>query len=144
MNFKISEAIFGTRPPVNRPNPQILEVLKEEGIRKLISKHYDLLRVSPIKELFPEDDEEFLEAKKNSADFFIQILGGPDYFNQNRGHPMMVRRHQAFKITPYARKVWLECYIEVLKDLELADELKQSYWDYIDIFSIWMINSRED
>lgn len=47
---------------------------------------------------------------------FIQICGGPKYFNENRGAPMMVARHQPFKITPKTRMVWLECYIEVLKN----------------------------
>lgn len=144
MEFKISEAIFGVRPEVTKPNPKFLEVLGEDGIRDLISKHYDLLKVSSIKDLFPTDDKEFAQAKVNSADFFIQICGGPSYFNQNRGNPMMVKRHAPFKITPNARRVWLECYIEILKDLDIEDSLKQSFWNYIDIFSIWMINSVQD
>lgn len=112
-------------------------------MREIISRHYDLLRVSKIKDMFPQDDAEFEQAKINSADFFIQICGGVDYFNQHRGNPMMVKRHAPFKITPNARVVWLECYIEILKDLDMPDDLKQSFWNYLDIFSMWMINSNE-
>ena len=144
MEFKISEAIFGTRPAVEKPSLKFLETIKEDGLREIISKHYDLLRQSSIKDLFPQDDEEFEQAKINSADFFIQICGGPDYFNQHRGNPMMVKRHAPFKITPKARRVWLECYIEILKDLDIPEDLKKSFWNYLDIFSMWMINSPED
>ena len=144
MEFKISEAIFGTRPAVEKPSLKFLETIKEDGLREIISKHYDLLRQSSIKDLFPQDDEEFEQAKVNSADFFIQICGGPAYFNQSRGAPMMFIRHEPFKITPSARKVWLECYIEVLEKLDLNEDLKRSFWDYLDIFSIWMLNTPED
>ena len=144
MQFTITQAQVGTRPPVVKPDPKVLQFLKEEGMRKLISDHYDLLRISNIKGLFPPTDEGFALAKQHSADFFIQICGGPDYFNQNRGAPMMAVRHQPFKITPEARKVWLESYITVLTNLDMPEDLKQSFWNYLDIFSIWMMNTQED
>ncbi|RBQ29004.1 globin domain-containing protein [Aliarcobacter vitoriensis] len=144
MNYNITQAQFGVRPPVTKPSPRFLEVLQEDGLRQLVSNHYDILRTSQIKDMFPQDDEAFALAKQHSADFFIQICGGPDYFNQNRGAPMMVGRHQPFKITPKARLVWLDSYKQVLENLELEDELKQSFWNYIDVFSIWMINTPQD
>lgn len=143
MQFNITQAQVGTRPPVTKPNPKVLEFLGEEGMRKLVSDHYDLLRQSDIKGLFPPSDEGFALAKQHSADFFIQICGGPDYFNQNRGAPMMGARHQPFRITPSARKVWLESYAIVLSQLDMPEELKESYWNYLDIFSIWMMNTPE-
>lgn len=144
MQFNISQAQFGIRPSVTLPNPEFLKVLGEEGIRKLISDHYDLIKQSSIYEIFPQDEKEFEQAKINSSDFFIQICGGKKYFNENRGAPMMVARHQPFKITPKTRIVWLECYIEVLKKLDIDENLLKSFWNYLDIFSIWMINSKED
>ena len=144
MQFTITEAPMGIRPPVVKPDPKVLEFLGEEGMRKLISDHYDLLRQSDIKGLFPPTDEGFALAKQHSADFFIQICGGPDYFNQNRGAPRMVGRHHPFKITPNARKIWLESYIIILNKLDMPDDLKQSFWNYLDIFSIWMVNTPQD
>lgn len=144
MQFTITQAQLGQRPPVVKPDPKVLSFLGEEGMRKLISNHYDLLRQSNIKGLFPPTDEGFELAKKHSADFFIQICGGPDYFNQNRGAPMMAGRHSAFKITPEARMIWLESYIKVLEPIDMPDDLKQSFWNYLDIFSIWMVNTPQD
>ncbi len=144
MQFTITQAQLGTRPPVVKPDPKVLQFLGEDGMRNLISSHYDLLRQSNIKGLFPPTDEGFEMAKKHSADFFIQICGGPDYFNQSRGAPMMAGRHAAFKITPEARNIWLESYIIVLSALDMPDDLKLSFWNYLDIFSIWMMNTPND
>jgi hemoglobin len=144
MEFNISYAPFGTRPQVKTPDKRFLEVMGEEGIRKLISDHYDLIKQSSIYEIFPQDDEEFEQAKINSSDFFIQICGGRKYFNENRGAPMMFVRHQPFKITPKARVVWLECYIPLLQKLDIDEDILKSFWDYLDIFSIWMINTQDD
>ncbi|MFV0562472.1 globin [Malaciobacter mytili] len=144
MQFTITPAQVGTRPPVLLPTPQFLELLKEEGIRKLVSDHYDLLRQSNIKGLFPPTDEGFALAKEHSADFFIQICGGPKYFNEKRGAPMMAARHSPFKINQEARRIWLESYAMVLAPLQIPEEVKKSFWNYIDIFSIWMMNSMEN
>lgn len=141
IDFKITEATKGSRPNITLPHRGILEFLKEEGVRKLVSDHYNKLRTSSIKHLFPTEEVMFEAAKKNSADFFVQILGGPTYYNENRGNPMLVRRHNPFSINADARKVWLGFYQELLPELGLPDELLSSYWNYLEQFSIWMINT---
>jgi len=44
MQFNISQAQFGVRPSVTLPNPEFLKVVGEDGLRKIISDHYDLIR----------------------------------------------------------------------------------------------------
>jgi hemoglobin len=141
MNFEISEYFPGVRPRVTMPDPQMFLLLKEEGMRKMVSDFYDLLVESEIKELFPKNPIVLEKAKEHSADFFIQICKGPDYFNQNRGKPQLNRRHLPFKITNEGRIVWLSCYKSVLEKLELPENVIQSYWNYLDVFSKWMVNS---
>ncbi len=144
MNFDITYAPFGTRPPVTKPSPSFLAEVTEEGMRKLISKHYDSIKESDIYPLFPQDDAEFEQAKLNSSDFFIQICGGPAYFNAHRGAPMMAKRHAPFAITPKARETWLKLYIPLLEELleqGVSEESVKSFWNYLDIFSIWMTNT---
>lgn len=143
MDFHISQYEFGHRPPVTIPSPEILKILKEEGIRQMVSDHYDLLSKSEIKHLFPRIEEALDKAKQRSSDFFIQICGGHPYFNENRGKPMLARRHAPFTITPEARNVWLDCYRQVLSRLDLPAELKKSFWDYLNVFSFWMVNTNE-
>ena len=84
MQFTITQAPLGARPPVVKPDPKVLQFLGEDNMRNLISSHYDLLRQSNIKGLFPPTDEGFEMAKKHSADFFIQIWY-PSYKNSKIG-----------------------------------------------------------
>ena len=141
MELKISEYKSGERPDIRRPSHEMYRILEEEGIRELVSEHYELLKNSLIKDLFPENEAGLGKAKKNAADFFVQICGGPMYFNKNRGRPMMYKRHLPHKITPGARKVWLECYRDVLLKRNLPEEVMLSFWNYLDAFSKWMVNS---
>ena len=143
MDFSINQYEFGQRPAVTIPSPEILRVLNEEGIRRMVSDHYDLLSQSEIKHLFPRIEEALDKAKQRSSDFFIQICGGHPYFNENRGKPMLAKRHAPFKITPEARIVWLDCYRQVLAKLDLPLELKESFWNYLNVFSFWMVNTKE-
>ena len=144
MQPEIQQYPFGARPDVTRPNPEFLTFMGEDGIHKLVNRHYDLMHESSIAHLFPTDKEEFEAAKKRSADFFIQICGGPDYFNQNRGKPALIRRHAPFAIDAAGRQVWLECYHQALLEFDIPKHLFNSFWDYIQVFSAWMINSKKD
>ena len=144
MNFTINEYEFGQRPAVTLPSSQFLELMTETGIRKMVSDHYDLLSKSEAKHLFPKIEEALDKAKQRSSDFFIQICGGHPYFNENRGKPMLAGRHAPFAINKKARIVWLNCYIEVLSKLNLPEEVIQSFWDYLNVFSFWMVNTQND
>jgi len=145
MNLEITYAQFGVRPPVQKPIPEFLLEMTEKGLRKLISDHYDAIKKSDIYFLFPQDDAEFEKAKMHSSDFMIQICGGPAYFNTNRGAPQMVGRHAPFAIDAKARERWLELYkplIEELKESGVTETSLYSFWGYLNIFSIWMINTQ--
>ncbi len=145
MNLKISYAQFGVRPPVTKPIPEFLIEVKEEGMREMISKHYELIKESEIAFLFPMDADDFEKAKVHAGDFFIQICGGPAYFNENRGAPQMIGRHAPFRINARAREVWLELYKPLIMELEDAGVTEKSllsFWNYLDIFSLWMINTK--
>jgi len=153
MNFSTSSLDFSITPytagidrPVSKPNPAFLSEIGEEEMRNLLDRFYMKLFESPIKELFPKDREEMKKAGQTSADFFIQICGGKPYFNQKRGMPQMRKRHAPFTITPEARLHWLIAYEEALEPIieqKLSTEENiQSFWNYIDIFSQWMINSK--
>lgn len=145
LKLEITPGQLGVRPPVTKPHPGFLYEVGEERFRKLVNDHYELIRNSDIAFLFPiHDEDDFEAAKKHAADFLIQICGGPDYFNQTRGEPRMVGRHAPFRIDEASRRRWLEFYAELLPPLEaegINPEYIKSFWDYLDIFSIWMINT---
>ena len=153
MNFGTSSLDFsilpyheGVNPPVTKPNPGFLTDIGEEGMRALLDRYYMGLHESPIKEIFPPNKDAMKAAGQISADFFIQICGGTPYFNQNRGAPQMRKRHAPFPITPHARLHWLVTFEEALQPIITqqlsSDENIQSFWNYLNIFSQWMINKQ--
>ena len=145
MNYSILAYNANFIPPVEKPNQNFFPQVKEQGIRDLLSRFYVCLDTSAIRSIFPaKDSTEMEEAAQTSADFFIQICGGPAYFNQRHGMPKMRGRHMPFSITAEGRLHWLSCFEEALKPLEteVKEEDLQSFWNYINIFSIMMINTQ--
>ena len=146
MKLTITDGKIGVRPPVTKPHPGFLHQIGEARFHKLVFDHYSLIKTSDIAFLFPVfDDEDFAEAQKHAFDFLIQESGGPDYFRQTRGESQMVGRHAPFRIDEEARHVWLTLYaglLEALVDEGVKEEYIQSFWDYLDIFSMWMVNTK--
>ncbi len=146
MKLTISDGEIGVRPPVAKPHPGFLYEVGEKRFRELVNAHYESIRVSDIAFLFPvNDDDDFAEAQKHAADFLIEICGGPDYFTQSRGDYQMVGRHAPFRIDEAARRSWLSLYIPLLEPLAdegISEEYIESFWNYLNIFSMWLINTK--
>jgi hemoglobin len=146
LDFSILPYTEGITPPVTKPNPEFLADIGEEGMRDLFRRFYAGLFTSAIKDIFPLSEEEMQAASQHSADFFIQICGGRAYFNQNRGAPQMRKRHAPFPISPAARLHWLATFEKALQPIienkKSSEENIQSLWNYINVFSQWMINAR--
>ncbi|MGJ4745378.1 bacitracin resistance protein BacA [Leptospira sp. SA-E8] len=127
----------GGPPP---PSPRLRELfakIGEDPIRELVSVFYDQIAISEIRWMFPEDLE---ESKVKSADFMVQVLGGPPYYVQKYGPPKMRARHLPFPIDEKARRVWLSCYRKAIKDWEADEESKEILWQFLQDFSSWMVN----
>jgi hemoglobin len=146
MKLTIKDGEIGVRPPVTKPHPGFLHEVGEKRFKKLVFDHYDLIKTSDISFLFPvHDEEDFADAKQHAFDFLIQISGGPRYFEQTRGEPRMVGRHAPFRIDEESRKIWLALYaplLEALVEEGITEEYIQSFWDYLDIFSMWLVNTK--
>jgi len=145
MKLTITDGKIGVRPPVAKPHPGFLDEVGEERFKKLVYDHYELIRNSDIAFLFPvHDDDDFEDAKRHAFSFLIEISGGPDYFTQERGEHQMVGRHAPFRIDEEGRKKWLELYIPLLEELVdegITPEYIESFWNYLDIFSMWLVNT---
>lgn len=135
---------FGDRPEVPEPSPEIYAFFGEQGVRQLIDRHYELLSTSAIAPLFPPKGKALDLAKTNSADFFIQRLGGPSYYQHHRGRPMLVQRHSPFRITPQAREIWLDCFRTALQETQLPEQPLLNFWAFLHQFSNWMVNRPQE
>jgi hemoglobin len=147
MKLTITDGKIGVRPPVTKPHPGFLHEVGKERFHKLVYDHYKLIETSEIAFLFPVlDEEDFEEAKHHAFIFLYEISGGEPLFTQERGEHQMVGRHAPFRIDEKGRRVWLELYAQLLEPLEeegINPEYIQSFWDYLDIFSMWLVNTED-
>ena len=146
MKLKITKGKLDVRPDIAKPHPGFYHEVQEKRFRKLVNDHYESIKTSDIAFLFPVfDDEDFAEAQKHAADFLIEISSGPDYFTQTRGKHQMVGRHAPFRIDEDGRRSWLNLYIPLLEALVeegITKEYIESFWHYLDIHSMWMVNTK--
>ena len=127
----------GGPPQGPPPSREILPRIGEEGVRALLRAHYRRLGSSEIAYLFTGD---LVEAADRSADFFIQVLGGPPHYSQKYGPPRMRARHMPFPIDGKARDIWLLCFREALDEVKFPPEFRAEFEKFLEEFSAWMVN----
>lgn len=126
---------------IQPPSPELFSRMGEENIRRMLADFYAELEQSTIRFMFPKD---MAKASEKSADFFIGLLGGPPYYHQKHGNPMMRARHLPFPIDMAARQVWLDCFETVLANApqyNFPAELLPQFHEFLVGFSLWMVNT---
>lgn len=110
---------------------------------KLVRRFYEGVRDDEL--LWPMYPEHDLEgAIQRLTGFLEQYWGGPTAYSQERGHPRLRMRHQAFKVNPAARDRWLHHMKVALDELELAPLQHDMFWDYLDRAAHSLVNTFEE
>lgn len=89
--------------------------------------------------MYPQDDWDGAEERLRM--FLEQYWGGPTTYSEQRGHPMLRRRHLPFRVTPEARERWLAHMRAAVDELALDPELDQLLWDYLVRAAHAMVNT---
>ena len=106
----------------------LYEKIGRENIRKLIHDFYleirsdDLLRPMYKNDLEGAEERLFL--------FMVQYLGGPDTYNQQRGHPRLRMRHMEFPVSEQAKQHWLRNMKVALDKSEIEESGRDFLWHY--------------
>lgn len=129
-------------PEVPFPSRRVLTVAGEAGLRALVQRHHQLLKDSEIGPLFAADEAQFARLVAHIADYVVEICGGPALFTPVRGAMCMRTRHFPFLIDERARTVWLEQLWQAMQDTGFPDEVCEEYWNWLEPFSLRLINRR--
>ena len=115
----------------------------EQTFAKLAKLFYQGVSQDPIlKPMYPEED--LGPAERRLKLFLEQYWGGPDTYQQERGHPRLRMRHHKFKINPAARDAWLGHMRAALNQLELSPLDDAELWDYLERAAHAMLNTFEE
>lgn len=111
----------------------------EENVLQLVDDFYEGVEEDEvIRKLYPED---LLPAKNRLKLFLIQALGGRKTYTDERGHPMLRRRHFQWKIGQKEATHWLKHMHKALEKADFPEKEKDEFWNYVYKAALHMINS---
>lgn len=112
-----------------------------EAIEKFVNLFYGKVGKHPLlTPIFPED---LTETARIQSMFLTQFLGGPRLYEEERGHPMLRRRHLPFEITPSRRDAWLSCMNEALDETNIEEPYKTAIFEKLTLTANHMMNTPE-
>lgn len=101
-----------------------------ETFRRLVAGFYERVREDEVlAPMYPQDDWDGSEWRLTH--FLMQYWGGPTTYSQQRGHPMLRRRHVTFHIDEDAAIRWLSHMRASLDELTIDPALESMLWDYL-------------
>ena len=99
-----------------------------EKLKILIHDFYSGIKKDEL--LRPMYQNDFEGAEERLYLFIIQYLGGPETYNEQRGHPRLRQRHIVFPVTEEAKQHWLKNMQNALALSEIATAEKEFLWNY--------------
>lgn len=116
----------------------LYERIGEENILRLVDDFYERVEDDDlIRKMYPED---LVPAKNRLKLFFIQSLGGHQTYTDERGQPMLRRRHFQWKIGQDEATHWLQHMHNALEKATFPEKEKDEFWDYVYKAACHMIN----
>lgn len=118
------------------------EVGGRETFERLVSAFYREVAQDPVlRPMYPEDD--LGPAAERLTLFLMQYWGGPSTYQEQRGHPRLRMRHNAFHVNPDARDRWLTHMRTALDEIGLSPMHEAALWDYLERAALAMVNTFE-
>ena len=111
----------------------------EETFRRLVHRFYQGVATDPVlRPVYPAQD--LGPAEEHLRLFLMQYWGGPQTYNELRGHPRLRMRHVRFAIGEAERDAWLHHMREALDELGLDEAHDAQLWDYLVMAAHSLVN----
>lgn len=95
---------------------------REDGIRKLVDRFYDLMDSSPEAATIRAMHAKSLKVSREKLWLFlVGWTGGPQLYVERYGHPRLRMRHLPFPIGVRERDEWLWCMDQALDEHDLPE-----------------------
>jgi hemoglobin len=113
----------------------------EPVFRTLVARFYAEVALDEevLRPLYPEED--LGPAEERLRLFLIQYWGGPQTYNEQRGHPRLRMRHAPFRVGPRERDAWLRAMRVAVDDLDVPEPYRRRLWEHFESTAAHMVNS---
>ena len=119
-----------TEPAAPAPRTFYEAVGGEEFFDRLVHRFYQLVADDPeLRAVYPAQN--LGPAEDHLRLFLIQYWGGPQTYNELRGHPRLRMRHARFDIGEAERDAWLRHMRTSLDELGVDPALDAQLWEYL-------------
>ena len=116
----------------------------ESRVRELVDRFYDLMDLEPAyAELRATHGPSLDNARQRLFWFLCGWLGGPAYYVEKVGHPMLRARHLPFSIGIVERDQWVACIDQAMQDQNVPPELQAPLHEAFMNTADWMRNRPE-
>lgn len=113
----------------------------QHAVDKIIDSLYKHIGKNPkLLPIFPED---LTESARKQRLFLTQFFGGPNLYFQDRGHPMLKRRHMEFEITRERKDAWLECMDKALEEANIEEPYRSAIFERLSMTAAHMMNTED-
>jgi hemoglobin len=116
----------------------------EAALKQLTRRFYEIMDELPetyaLRKIHPD---ELSGSADKLYEFLSGWMGGPQLFIEKYGHPMLRRRHLAFKVDSDARDQWLLCMKLALEETVADATLRCELYDAIAKLADHMRNQGE-
>jgi hemoglobin len=128
------------QPEAAEPRMSFYEAVGgEETFTKLVTRFYAEVAADPVlRAVYPSKD--LGPATEHLRLFLMQYWGGPDTYNELRGHPRLRMRHRHFSIGEAERDAWLRHMRSALDELDLDPALDDQLWQYLVMAAHSLVN----
>jgi hemoglobin len=113
----------------------------EAIVRALVDRFYDLMDLEPAyAALRAVHGSDLSGAREKLFLFLCGWLGGPQYYVDKYGHPMLRARHLPFAIGIQERNQWVACMDQAMGEVGVAPELRERLHGSFMNTADWMRN----
>jgi hemoglobin len=97
----------------------------EAAVQALVHQFYDLMDLEPTyAELRSSHGDSLDNARERLFYFLCGWLGGPNYYIERFGHPMLRARHLPFAIGIQERDQWVACMTQAMLETDVPPDLR--------------------
>ncbi len=113
----------------------------EASVKAMVDRFYDLMDLEPAFSILRSvHGADLTNSRQRLFWFLCGWMGGPQYYTERLGHPMLRARHMPFSIGIEERDQWLACMSRAMQetgvDPVLQQRLAESFFQTAD----WMRN----